>query len=136
MNKSNKSFYYLHICKKNLINCILLNDFNIINYINIFLSGNYTGFFEEMKNNQKLLKVDNFNMFLNNNNFMEKNEFNNSDIIGKGKDEYGEYIIKGNMNLIKDLNQYQNENNSLYGKTINDKVINFGEIKFNKIYDL
>ena len=136
INKSNKSFYYLHICKKNLINCILLNDLYIINYINIFLSGNYTGFFEEIKNNQKLLKVDNFNIFLNNKNFMEKNEFNEFEVIGKGKDEYGEYIIRGNIKLIKDLNQYQNENNSLNGKAFNDKVINFGEIIFNKIYDL
>ena len=40
------------------------------------------------------------------------------------------------MKLIKDLNQYQNENNSLNGKAFNDKVINFGEIIFNKIYDL
>ena len=30
INKSNKSFYYLHICKRNIINLILLNDFYII----------------------------------------------------------------------------------------------------------
>lgn len=134
MNKTNKSFFYLHICKKNLINCLLLNDFDIINYINIFLSGNYTGFFEEMKNNQKVLKVDNFNLFLNS--WNEKDESHNFDVVGKGKDEYGKYIIIGNLKIIKDLNQYQKENNSLNEKQIKNKVIYFGEIIFNKIYDI
>ena len=49
--KFNDSLIYLHLCKKNLINCLLINNFHIINYINIFLSGNYTGFFEENNNN-------------------------------------------------------------------------------------
>ena len=135
MNNSNKSYYYFHICKNNLINCILLNDFFINNYINIFLSGHYSGFFEDIKNNQKILKIDNFDIFLNENNFKE-NEFNNIAIIGKGKDEYGDYIIKGNLNLIKDLNQYQNENFNLNEKIIKEKVIKFGDIIFNKIYGL
>ena len=33
-----------------IINCILLNESHIINFLNIFLSGNYSGFFEEIKN--------------------------------------------------------------------------------------
>lgn len=134
--KFNDSLIYLHLCKKNLINCLLINNFHIINYINIFLSGNYTGFFEENNNDQKILKVDNFNIFPYNNNIMAKNETPNFDIIGKGKDEYGEYIIKGNMSLINDLNQYHKENYFLNEKQIDNKVINFGEINFKKTYNI
>ena len=130
------SFFYLHICKKNLINCILLNESFLINYINIFLSGNYSGFFEEVKNNKKILKVDNFDIYLNKNIFGDNNEFHFFNVIGKGKDEYGEYIIKGNINLIKELEHFKKQNNIKNIKNANDKVINFGEITFKKIYDI
>ena len=135
-NIDNDSFFYLHISKKNLINCILLNESLMINYINIFLSGNYSGFFEEIKNNKKILKVDNFDIYLNKNIFGDNNEFHYLNVVGKGKDEYGEYIIKGNINLIKELEQFKKENNFKNMKNINNKVINFGEITFKKIYDI
>ena len=135
-NIDKDSFFYLHISKKNLINCILLNESHMINYINIFLSGNYSGFFEEIKNNKKILKVDNFDIYLNKNIFGDNNEFHYLNVVGKGKDEYGEYIIKGNINLIKDLELFKKENNFKNMKNINNKVINFGEITFKKIYDI
>ena len=135
-NIDKDSFFYLHISKKNLINCILLNESHMINYINMFLSGNYSGFFEEIKNNKKILKVDNFDIYLNKNIFGDNNEFHYLNVVGKGKDEYGEYIIKGNINLIKDLEQFKKENNFKNMKSINNKVINFGEITFKKIYDI
>ena len=135
-NSKKDSFLYLHICNKNLINCILLNENYIINYINIFLSGNYSGFFEEIKNDKKILKVDNFDIFLNKNIFEDKNEYYNLDVIGKGKDEYGEYIIKGKINLIKEIEQFKKENIFKNTKNVNNKVINFGEISFKKIYDI
>jgi len=135
-NSKKDSFLYLHICNKNLINCILLNENYIINYINIFLSGNYSGFFEEIKNDKKILKVDNFDIFLNKNIFEDKNEYYNFDVIGKGKDEYGEYIIKGKINLIKEIEQFKKENIFKNTKNVNNKVINFGEMTFKKIYDI
>ena len=135
-NSKKDSFFYLHICNKNLINCILLNENYIINYINIFLSGNYSGFFEEIKNDKKILKVDNFDIFLIKNIFEDKNEYYNFEVIGKGKDEYGEYIIKGKINLIKEIEQFKKENIFKNTKNVNNKVINFGEISFKKIYDI
>ena len=135
-NSKKDSFLYLHICNKNLINCILLNENYIINYINIFLSGNYSGFFEEIKNDKKILKVDNFDIFLIKNIFEDKNEYYNFEVIGKGKDEYGEYIIKGKINLIKEIEQFKKENIFKNTKNVNNKVINFGEISFKKIYDI
>ena len=135
-NSKKDSFLYLHICNKNLINCILLNENYIINYINIFLSGNYSGFFEEIKNDKKILKVDNFDIFLIKNIFEDKNEYYNFEVIGKGKDVYGEYIIKGKINLIKEIEQFKKENIFKNTKNVNNKVINFGEISFKKIYDI
>ena len=135
-NKLMESFFYLHINKKNLINCILLNDSHVINYINMFLSGNYTGYFEENKNNKTILNIDSFNIYLNKHNYFENKEYHNFDVIGKGKDEHGEYIIKGEINLIKDLNQFTNENKFSNDRLIDNKVINFGEMSFNKIYGL
>ena len=135
-NSKKDSFFYLHICNKNLINCILLNENYIINYINIFLSGNYSGFFEEIKNGKKILKVDNFDIFLNKNIFEDKNEYYNFEVIGKGKDVYGEYIIKGKINLIKEIEQFKKENIFKNTKNVNNKVINFGEMTFKKIYDI
>ena len=135
-NSKKNSFLYLHICNKNLINCILLNENYIINYINIFLSGNYSGFFEEIKNDKKILKVDNFDIFLIKNIFEDKNEYYNFEVIGKGKDEYGEYIIKGKINLIKEIEQFKKENIFKNTKNVNNKVINFGEMTFKKIYDI
>ena len=135
-NSKKDSFLYLHICNKNLINCILLNENYIINYINIFLSGNYSGFFDEIKNDKKILKVDNFDIFLNKNIFEDKNEYYNFDVIGKGKDEYGEYIIKGKLNLIKEIEEFKKENIFKNTKNVNNKVINFGEMTFKKIYDI
>ena len=135
-NSKKDSFLYLHICNKNLINCILLNENYIINYINIFLSGNYSGFFEEIKNDKKILKVDNFDIFLIKNIFEDKNEYYNFEVIGKGKDVYGEYIIKGKINLIKEIEQFKKENIFKNTKNVNNKVINFGEMTFKKIYDI
>ena len=135
-NSKKDSFLYLHICNKNLINCILLNENYIINYINIFLSGNYSGFFEEIKNDKKILKVDNFDIFLNKNIFEDKNEYYNFEVIGKGKDEYGEYIIKGKINLIKEIEQFKKENIFKNTKNVINKVINFGEMTLKKIYDI
>lgn len=135
-NSKKDSFLYLHICNKNLINCILLNENYIINYINIFLSGNYSGFFEEIKNDKKILKVDNFDIFLIKNIFEDKNEYYNFEVIGKGKDEYGEYIIKGKINLIKEIEQFKKENIFKNTKNVNNKVINFGEMTFKKIYGM
>ena len=135
-NSKKDSFLYLHICNKNLINCILLNENYIINYINIFLSGNYSGFFEEIKNDKKILKVDNFDIFLIKNIFEDKNEYYNFEVIGKGKDVYGEYIIKGKINLIKEIEQFKKENIFKNTKNVINKVINFGEMTFKKIYDI
>ena len=135
-NSKKDSFLYLHICNKNLINCILLNENYIINYINIFLSGNYSGFFEEIKNDKKILKVDNFDIFLIKNIFEDKNEYYNFEVIGKGKDVYGEYIIKGKINLIKEIEQFKKENIFKNTKNVNNKVINFGEMTFKKIYGM
>jgi hypothetical protein len=50
-SKNKIQCFYLHICKKNLISCLLLNEYSLINYIIIFLSGMYSGFFEELNKN-------------------------------------------------------------------------------------
>ena len=135
-NAEKNSFFYLHISKKNIINCILLNESHIINFLNIFLSGNYSGFFEEIKNDKKVLKTDNFDIYLNKIFLGDNEAYHNFEVIGKGKDEYGEYIIKGNINLIKDLEEFKKGNNFKNMKNINNKVINFGEMIFNKIYNI
>lgn len=135
-NDESNSFFYFHISKKNIINCILLNEIHIVNYLNIFLSGNYSGFFEEIKNDKKVLKIDNFDIYLNKNIYISHKEFDNFNAIGKGKDEYGDYIIKGNINLIKDLEEFKTVNNFKNMKKISNKVINFGEMTFNKIYNI
>jgi len=132
----NKQFFYIHICKKNIINFLLLNEYSIINYILSFLSGIYSGYFEESnKNNSLVLKVDTFNLFLYNHNSINNNDFSNIQILGKGKDEYGDYIIKGNMELIHNLEKYQNENENI-NKKDKDKVIYFGNLNFHKIYNI
>ena len=82
------------------------------------------------------MKVDNFDIFLIKNIFEDKNEYYNLDVIGKGKDEYGEYIIKGKINLIKEIEQFKKENIFKNTKNVNNKVINFGEMTFKKIYDI
>ena len=134
VKKTKNKFFYLHICSKNIINCLLLNECSIINYILIFLSGIYTGYFEEIKKNNSItLKVDTFNIFLNINNSINIDDYYKIEVLGKGKDEYGEYVIKGNMKLINNLILYQKENNIT--ENINDKVINFGNILFHKIYN-
>ena len=133
----NKQFLYVHISKKNLINCLLLDEYTLIDHILIFLSGIYSGYFEEKnKNNSSILKVDSFNLFLNNNNSINNNDdnFYNIEVFGKGKDEYGEYIIKGNMILIHNLEQYQKENENI--NINNSKVIYFGNVNFHKIYNI
>ena len=130
-----KQFLYVHICKNNLINCLLLNEYSLINYILIFLSGIYSGYFaEKNKNNSSVLKVDSFNLFLNNNNSINNQDFYNIEVIGNGKDEYGEYILKGNMSLIHSIEQYQKENENI--NINNNKVIYFGNITFHKIYNI
>ena len=134
--KNEKKFFYLHICKRNLINCLLLNEKFIINYILIFLSGIYSGYFEELKKNNCLtLKEDSFNIFLNINNSINNDDYYGAEVLGKGKDEDGEYVIKGNMTLINNLTQYQKENNNIIDNK-SDKVINFGNIFFHKIYNI
>ena len=135
-NKIKKQYFYLHISKKNLINCLLLNEYTLINHILIYLSGMYSGYFEELnKNNYSTLKVDNFNIFLSFNNTMNNNNYYNIEVLGKGKDEYGEYILKGNMTLINNLELFQKENNIIDIKN-NNKVIYFGNIFFHKIYNI
>ena len=114
----------------------MLNESHIINFLNIFLSGNYSGFFEEIKNDKKVLKTDNFDIYLNKIFLGDNEAYHNFEVIGKGKDEYGEYIIKGNINLIKDLEEFKKGNNFKNIKNINNKVINFGEMTFNKIYNI
>ena len=135
--KNKKSqYFYIHICKRNLINCLLINEYCLINYIIIFLSGSYSGYFEELnKHNSLILKVDVFNLFLNFVNTKINNEFYHIDIVGNGKDEYGEYILKGKMNIIRNIEQYKKENDILNNKNI-DKVISFGNIFFHKIYNI
>ena len=135
-NEKIKKVFYFHICKKNLINSLLLNENSIINYIIIFLSGNYSGYFEENKNNLSNLKSDNFNILLNRKNSLENPQFHNFKVIGTGKDEYGEYIIKGEFNLIKNIEQYEKENNFSKEKNIINKVINLGSLYFHKIYNI
>ncbi len=135
-NEKIKKVFYFHICKKNLINSLLLNENSIINYIIIFLSGNYSGYFEENKNNLSNLKSDNFNILLNRKNSLENPEFHNFKVIGTGKDEYGEYIINGEFNLIKNTEQYEKENNFSKEKNIINKVINLGSLYFHKIYNI
>ena len=135
-SKNQKKFFYLHICKKNLISCLLLNEYSLINYIIIFLSGMYSGYFEELnKNNKSELKVDSFNIFLNLSDKISNDDLYNIEVLGKGKDKYGEYLIKGNLKLIHNLTQYNKENNIIDIKN-NDKVIKFGNIFFHKIYNL
>ena len=82
------------------------------------------------------MKVDNFDIFLIKNIFEDKNEYYNFEVIGKGKDVYGEYIIKGKINLIKEIEQFKKENIFKNTKNVNNKVINFGEMTFKKIYDI
>ena len=134
--KNKNKYFYLHICKKNLINCLLLSEYSIINYILIFLSGMYSGYFEELnKNNILTLKVDTFNIFLNLNNTTNNNDFYDIEVFGKGKDEYGEYVIKGNMSLITNVTQYQKENSNIT-ENKNNKVVYFGSLFFHKNYNL
>ena len=135
-SKNKIQCFYLHICKKNLISCLLLNEYSLINYIVTFLSGMYSGYFEELnKNNKSELKVDSFNIFLNLSDKISNDDFYNIDVLGKGKDKYGEYLIKGSFKLIHNLTQYNKENNIIDIKS-NDKVIKFGNIFFHKIYNL
>ena len=135
-SKNKIQCFYLHICKKNLISCLLLNEYSLINYIVTFLSGMYSGYFEELnKNNKSELKVDSFNIFLNLSDKISNDDFYNIDVLGKGKDKYGEYLIKGSLKLIHNLTQYNKENNIIDIKS-NDKVIKFGNIFFHKIYNL
>ena len=132
----NKQFCYIHMCKKNIIHFLLLNEYSIINYILTFLSGAYSGYFEELnKNNSLILKVDQFNLFLYYNHSIKNNEYSNIQVLGKGKDEYGEYLIKGNMELVHNLEKYQKENDNINKKT-KEKVIFFGNINFHKIYNI
>ena len=135
-SKNKKQFFYLHICKKNIISCLLLNEYSLINYIVTFLSGMYSGYFEELnKNNKSELKVDSFILFLNLSDKISNDDFYNIDVLGKGKDKYGEYLIKGSLKLIHNLTQYNKENDIIDIKN-NDKVIKFGNIFFHKIYNL
>ena len=132
----NKQFCYIHMCKKNLIYFLLLNEYSIINYILTFLSGTYSGYFEELnKNNSLILKVDQFNLFLYYHHSIKNNEYSNIQVLGKGKDEYGEYLIKGNMELVHNLEKYQKENDNINKKN-KEKVIFFGNINFHKIYNI
>lgn len=136
IKNKNKQIFYMHICKRNLINCLLINEECIINYILIFLSGSYSGYFEELnKHNSLILKVDFFQLFFSFSNPNKSNNFDNINIIGNGQDEYGEYIIKGNLNLISNLEQYKKENHDINIKN-NDNVLNFGNIVFHKIYNI
>jgi len=135
-SKNKKQFFYLHICKKNIISCLLLNEYSLINYIVAFLSGMYSGYFEELnKNDKSELKVDSFNIFLNLSDKISNDDFYNIDVLGRGKDKYGEYLIKGSLKLIHNLTQYNKENDINDIKN-NDKVIKFGNIFFHKIYNL
>ena len=136
LSKNKRQFFYLHICKKNLISCLLLNEYPLINYITIFLSGMYSGYFEELnKIHKSELIVDSFNIFLNISDKISNDDFYNIEVLGKGKDKYGVYLIKGNLKLIHNLNQYNKENNIIDIKN-NDKVLKFGNIFFHKIYNL
>ena len=124
----NKQYFYIHICKKNLIHFLLLNEYSIINYILTFLSGIYSGYFEELnKNNSIILKVDKFQLFLYYNHSIDNNEYSNIQVLGKGNDEYGEYLIKGNMELVHNLEKYQKENDNISKKN-KERVIFFGNI--------
>ena len=134
----NKQYFYVHICKNNLIKCLLLNEYSLINYILLFLSGIYSGYFEvKNKNNTSILKNDLFRLFLNVNNKINNAELYNIDVFGKGKDEYGEYTIKGKMNLINNIEQYQQENQNIKINIKNsNKIIYFGNILFHKNYNI
>ena len=138
--KKGKQFFYLHICKKNLIKCLLINEYSIINYILIFLSGNYSGYFEEKnKNNSTIFKVDSFHLILSFSNIKTNEELYNIEVFGKGKDEYGEYIIKGKLKLIHNIEQYIKENESININIKNshiNKIIYFGNISFHKNYNI
>ena len=132
----NQQFFYIHLCKKNLIHFLLLNEYSIINYILNFLSGMYSGYFEELnKNNSIILKVDTFNLFLYYHHSVNNNEYSNIQILGKGNDDYGEYLIKGKMELVHNLEKYQKENDNKNKKN-KEKVIFFGIINFHKIYNI
>ena len=76
-------------------------------------------------------------MFLNVNNKINNAELYNIDVFGKGKDEYGEYTIKGKMNLINNIEQYQQENQNIKINIKNsNKIIYFGNILFHKNYNI
>ena len=125
-----KEFLYIHISKNNLINLLLINELNLINYILMFLSGTYSGYYQEKnKKNELILKVDSFHLTL----AMNK-DYYDIDVFGKGKDEYGEYIIKGKMSLINNLQNYLELNNSNIIEI--SKIINFGNIFFTKNYNI
>ena len=138
--KKGKQFFYLHICKKNLVKSLLINENSIINYILIFLSGNYSGYFEEKnKNNSTIFKVDSFHLFLSFSNIKTNEELYNIEVFGKGKDEYGKYIIKGKLKLIHNIEQYKKENESININIKNNhinKIIYFGNISFHKNYNI
>ena len=139
LKKKGKQYFYVHICKKNIIKCLLINEYSLINYILIFLSGIYSGYFEEKnKSDLTILKVDSFHLFLSVNNIINNEEFYNIEVFGKGKDEYGEYIIKGKMQLIHNIEQYQKENEIINNNKNSDfnKIIFFGNISFHKNYKL
>lgn len=135
-NKKNQSFY-LHINKSNLVSCLSINEYPIKEYILSFLSGEYSGYVKELNRRRKIrAKTDNFMIFL----YLRNDGI---EVLGKGKNELGEYIIKGTMTLINNFLQYQELNlNTNNHKSLNknnnnnEGTINFGKITFDKIYGI
>lgn len=128
-----RKYFYVNITKINLISCLLLTEYKLLDYILVFLSGNYSGFFQELnKRNNLRGKQDNFFIFAN-------NSEQNIEVLGKGNNEYGNYIIKGFMSLVQNNKEFIEINkvsNINYRTGNNNEVICFGSINFDKIYGI
>jgi len=134
-NKNNKNIklnnFFIKISNNNFPEILLINDDDILNYILIFLTGNYSGYY---RMNEKIIE-DNFYLCY----FIERyNDENKIKILGKGKDLNGEYNLNGliflyqNKNVLINNNMKHNNNN--LNKALYNNCIILGEFDIKKCY--
>ena len=134
-NKNNKNKklnnIFIKISNNNFPEILLINDNDILNYILIFLTGHYSGYY---RIDEKIIE-DNFYLCFFIENYIDENKIK---ILGKGKDLNGEYNLNGLIYLYQNKNvlinnnmkhNYNNINSSLY-----DNCIILGEIDLKKCY--
>ena len=132
-NNKNKKLdnIFIKISNNNFPEILLINDNDILNYILIFLTGNYSGYY---KINEKIIE-DNFYLCY----YIEKyNNENNIKLLGKGKDLNGEYNLNGSIYLYQNKNVLINNNMKYNYKnlnsSLNDNCIILGEFNIKKCY--